>query len=189
MGTSSKLPRTFCSHGSSTSTECSGASWSCLVAFVGELDGGAHLRQPARELLVDGNLAERRRVGVAVVDGGEVEAHVVRGRDEDDARVLVAPIYLIERRVGPCGDGAGVWIAGMGRDRGEDCRHRRAAARPWPACRRSSARALWDRRDKTRRRRRRGRTFCWTAAPVRGAHVLEGRGDSKGNERRHQAKP
>jgi hypothetical protein len=88
----------------------------CLVALIAELNRRAHLHQPLSKFLVDGDCAERRRVGIAVIDRGEVERYVVRGRDDHDARVLVA----FERGEGPGSDGSRVGIAGVRRDRGEN---------------------------------------------------------------------
>ncbi len=64
-------------------------------------------------------------------------------------------------------------------------RHRRAAARLSPAYRRSSARALWDRRDRMRRRLRLAELFLGQPRPP-SADVQDGRGDAKCNELRHQ---
>ena len=155
MGTSSKLPSTVCSHGNWTSMACSPPAEVGVMALLGEADGGAHLRQLAREFLVDWNGSQRRFVGVAIVDRGEVEAHVMRRGDDDDAGILVA----LERRIGPRSDGAGVGIAGVRRDCGEN-RTVRAAAQPAPACRRSWLRVPLDRQDRSEPATAACRTLC-----------------------------
>jgi len=60
------------------------------MAHPRKLDRGAGLGEFSGEVLVDGNLAERSRVSVAIVHGREIEGLVMRGRNHHHAVELAA---------------------------------------------------------------------------------------------------
>ena len=70
---------------------------------------GAQFRQPGAKVLVNGNIAQRGRVSVAIVDGGKGKILIVRRRNHHHAGVF-PPLELGEAR---CRHRAREHIAGV----------------------------------------------------------------------------